>query len=216
VTVALVWIPVGADGTGLVIAGSRWYERLVARRERRAPAALYHAALLVDVDGVGFAIEVAEAWGHPPGERGVVAEGPVGLRALGRWPLFRYEVRCWRGGAVPDLDHAVGAPHTWRAPEGGAARLVQLTADVPRLVWGRDELGVGDMWNSNSVAAWLLVRSGHDVDHVRPPVGGRAPGWRAGLVAAEHPPAHAAHNPHDAGAAAPGAVSRLGRTRRRG
>jgi hypothetical protein len=38
------------------------------------------------------------------------------------------------------------------------------------------------MWNSNSVIAWLIARSGIDVDAIQAPVGGRAPGWNAGLV----------------------------------
>jgi hypothetical protein len=49
------------------------------------------------------------------------------------------------------------------------------------------------MWNSNSVISWLIARSGLDVDAIHPPSGGRAPGWRAGIVVArretgyEHP-----------------------------
>ena len=52
------------------------------------------------------------------------------------------------------------------------------------VTWGRDELGTGDMWNSNSLISWLLARSGHDTDAVAPPAGGRAPGWSAGLMVA--------------------------------
>ena len=37
------------------------------------------------------------------------------------------------------------------------------------------------MWNSNSLVAWLLATSGHDVTSLAPPGGGRAPGWPAGL-----------------------------------
>jgi len=51
-------------------------------------------------------------------------------------------------------------------------------------VWGRDELDAGEMWNSNSVIAWLLARSGVETDRIRPPRGGRAPGWNAGLAVA--------------------------------
>jgi hypothetical protein len=40
------------------------------------------------------------------------------------------------------------------------------------------------MWNSNSVIAWLLARSGLPVSTIKPPAGGRAPGWQAGLVTA--------------------------------
>jgi hypothetical protein len=51
-------------------------------------------------------------------------------------------------------------------------------------VWGRDELRAGEMWNSNSVISWLIARSGLDAESIRPPVGGRAPGWYAGLAVA--------------------------------
>jgi hypothetical protein len=37
------------------------------------------------------------------------------------------------------------------------------------------------MWNSNSVISWLVARSGLDVEALRPPAGGRAPGWHAGV-----------------------------------
>ena len=41
------------------------------------------------------------------------------------------------------------------------------------------------MWNSNSLVAWLLATSGHDVTSLAPPGGGRAPGWTAGLELAQ-------------------------------
>lgn len=69
-----------------------------------------------------------------------------------------------------------------------ADRILELVPEVPTLVWGRDELRAGDMWNSNSVVSWLLARSGLNIDALRPPSGGRAPGWKAGLVAAKRPP----------------------------
>jgi hypothetical protein len=62
--------------------------------------------------------------------------------------------------------------------------LLELVPFVPTAVWGRDELGTGEMWTSNSVTSWLLARSGLDIDQVTPPTGGRAPGWSAGIVAA--------------------------------
>jgi hypothetical protein len=61
------------------------------------------------------------------------------------------------------------------------ALLLALTAEFPACTWGRDEQGVGEMWNSNSLVSWLLARSGHDVDEVALPPDGRAPGWDAGL-----------------------------------
>ena len=51
-------------------------------------------------------------------------------------------------------------------------------------MWGRDELGAGEMWNSNSLISWLIARSGLAVESVQPPQGGRAPGWQAGIVIA--------------------------------
>jgi hypothetical protein len=48
-------------------------------------------------------------------------------------------------------------------------------------------MGTGEMWNSNSLTAWLLAGSGHDLAVVEPPTGGRAPGWSAGLALAVHP-----------------------------
>jgi hypothetical protein len=39
-------------------------------------------------------------------------------------------------------------------------------------------------WNSNSVIAWLLARAGLSAETVRPPPGGRAPGWAAGVAVA--------------------------------
>jgi hypothetical protein len=65
-----------------------------------------------------------------------------------------------------------------------ARRVLDLVPDVPTPVWGRDELGAGEMWNSNSFISWLLARSGLDVESIRLPAGGRAPGWDAGLVVA--------------------------------
>jgi len=40
------------------------------------------------------------------------------------------------------------------------------------------------MWNSNSVIAWVIARSGIDAKSIQPPQGGRAPGCRAGVVVA--------------------------------
>jgi hypothetical protein len=65
-----------------------------------------------------------------------------------------------------------------------AAAVLRTAGDVPPLIWGRDELGSGDMWNSNSLVSWLLARTGHDMALIQPPAGGRAPGWLAGLTLA--------------------------------
>jgi hypothetical protein len=47
------------------------------------------------------------------------------------------------------------------------------------------------MWNSNSMVAWLLASAGVNTEDVRPPPGGRAPGWDAGLVVARRRAPHA-------------------------
>lgn len=67
---------------------------------------------------------------------------------------------------------------------GDSAVSRALLADidsVPMHVWGRDPGRHGDMWNSNSVVAWLLARAGLPAGSIAPPAGGRAPGWYAGL-----------------------------------
>jgi hypothetical protein len=40
------------------------------------------------------------------------------------------------------------------------------------------------MWNSNSLISWLIARSDVEIESIQPPCGGRAPGWRAGIVMA--------------------------------
>jgi hypothetical protein len=60
-------------------------------------------------------------------------------------------------------------------------RVLDLVPQVPTPVWGRDDLKAGEMWNSNSVIAWLIASSGLETDSIQPPASGRAPGWQAGL-----------------------------------
>jgi hypothetical protein len=176
----LYWLPLGAGGHSV-----RWngkvYERLAAWHEHRPARDLYHAALEVRSRGQRYIIEMAPVWNEPSPERGVVVEGPVGTAALGRFRAFTYEVRCWRDGHIPDVAEAVNSPQRVSDDPIAAAQLLELITEVPPLTWGRDELGCGDMWNSNSLVAWLLVGTGHDMAAITPPHGGRAPGWTAGL-----------------------------------
>jgi hypothetical protein len=181
--VDLYWLPLGAGGHSVRHNG-RAYEWLKAKRERREPLTLYHAGLEVRLLGRRYVIEMTPIPRGDPDLRGVVAEGPVGSRLLGRFRLFRYEVRRWRGGAIPDIAEAVDSPRRLTSDPRVARRLLDLVASVPTYVWGRDELGARDMWNSNSLVAWLLAGSGIDAEAVQPPARGRAPGWHAGLVAA--------------------------------
>jgi hypothetical protein len=182
--VNLYWLPLGAGGHFVRLNG-RVYETIQAFRERRRRFDLYHTALIVHVPEGMFTIETA--WPIPdahPVSRGVVVEGPVGSPRIARVRTFRYEVRRWRDGVIPDLAEAVASPQRVSDDPGVARRVLDLVPSVPPLVWGRDELGTGEMWNSNSVISWLLERGGLPADRIRPPVGGRAPGWAAGIAAA--------------------------------
>jgi hypothetical protein len=113
-----------------------------------------------------------------------MVEGPVFTSRLERFRAFRYEVRCWRDGVIPDAGEAVAGAQPVATDPAAARALLGLVAEVPPLAWGRDPPGVGDMWNSNSVISWLLARSGLPVADLRPPAGGHAPGWRAGVALA--------------------------------
>lgn len=182
----LYWIPLGAGGVGFVRFNGRVYEAVAARLERRVPQDLYHTALIVSIPEGRFTVECA--WPSPDANtssRGVVVEGPVFARSAARSRAFRYEVRCWRDGVVPDLGEARGGAHRVSADADTARRLIDITQRVPGLTWGRAPLpGVGDMWNSNSVISWLLASCDLDVEAMDPPSGGRAPGWHAGVVVA--------------------------------
>jgi hypothetical protein len=179
----LYWLPLGAGGH-FVRANGRLYEAVKARLERRRPFDLYHSALEVRVPDGRFVIEQAPIRTTDGPDRGVVAQGPVGSRRLARFSLFRYELRCWRNGFIPDIAEAVDSPrHLANDPEV-ARRLLALLPLVPTPVWGRDEFHTGEMWNSNSFISWLLARSGVETGAIGPPAGGRAPGWNAGLIVA--------------------------------
>jgi hypothetical protein len=181
--VDLYWLPLGAGGHSVRING-RVYEFAAARLHKRPAYDLYHLALEVRVPEGRFTIESAPVPDPDRAARGVVAEGPVGLHVAGRLRIFRYEIRCWRDGVIPDLAEAVDSPRRLTLDQARARRLLDLVPRVPTPVWGRDELGAGEMWNSNSVIAWLIVRAGIDLDGTAPPAGGRAPGWDAGVVVA--------------------------------
>lgn len=184
-SVDLLWIPLGAGGVGFVRMNGRIYEAIKARTERRAPLHLYHTALEVHLPEGRFTIE--NAWPSPnrnTESRGVVAEGPVYNRQIAGLRMFRYEVRRWENGVVVDAGDAVGGPQRLSTDPETARRLFDAVPSVPVMLWGRDELGTGEMWNSNSVISWLLARADLAPHRLPPPAGGRAPGWNAGIAAA--------------------------------
>lgn len=182
-SVELYWLPLGAGGRFVKFNG-RAYEALAARLQRRSPCDLYHSALRVQLDGATFVIEQTPVPDRSGDRRGVVAQGAVGARWAGRFRIFRYEIRLWRDGSIPDVAEAVQSPVRLSGEEACARRVLEQVKQVPTPTWGRDELGAGEMWNSNAVIAWVLTRSGLDAASIRPPERGRAPGWRAGVVVA--------------------------------
>jgi len=207
--IALWWLPVGAGGH-FVVHTSRWWEETRAWKERRAARPLFHAALEIFTGQERYVVEMAPAWGRDSRSRNVVATGPVGLHWLGRFQLFRYEVRCWNGGDIPDRAFAPAQPTLISLTSAEVESLVWRVGEVPRYTWGRDPgkggdpqractsgracaLGrVGDMWNSNSLISWLLETSGIDTAELVPPHGGSAPGWVAGVTVARFGLAHSA------------------------
>jgi len=180
--VDLYWLPLGAGGHSVRVNG-RVFEAVVSRLERRPALDLYHSALIVRVPEGRFVIEQAPAR-RGGAERGVVSEGAVGSRRAGRFRILRYELRCWRDGVIPDVAEAVDSPQRLTHDPRLAQRILDLTPSVPMAVWGRDEQRAGEMWSSNSVISWLIVRSGLPIDAVHLPENGRAPGWNAGVVVA--------------------------------
>ena len=91
-TVELHWIPLGAGGRSVRING-RVFETIHATLQRRERCDLYHAALVIEVDGDRYTIEVAPSPDADEASRGVVGTGADGSRHLGWWRLFRYELR---------------------------------------------------------------------------------------------------------------------------
>jgi hypothetical protein len=182
-SIDLYWLPLGAGGHFVRFNGCI-YEAICALREHRQCCDLYHSALQVHIPEGRFVIEMA--WPIPNldrASRGVVVEGPVGSRTMARFRLFRYEVRRWQDGVIPDVLEAVASQRISNDVDQ-ARRVLQSIDSVPPLVWGRSEPGTGDMWNSNSMISWVLERTGVDIDNVQPPNGGRAPGWKAGVAVA--------------------------------
>ena len=178
----LFWLPLGAGGRLIRPVGIA-FEAFTARAASRRRLDLYHAALEVRTPEARFVIDAmpsllgaaARAGG------GVIAEGPMAVRHRRRFGLFRYELRCWRDGTIADAQYAVESPVRISDDAGAAGTVLELVNSVPMCTWGRDELRAGEMWTSNSVIAWLVARGLAVNGEVRPPPGGRAPGWTAGL-----------------------------------
>ena len=131
----LYWIPLGA-GARVVQTSGRIYEGLAALTQRRPRQDLYHSALVADTADGRYVVEMTPVPDDNGSERGVVGGGAVGSRLLGRPRVFRYELRRWRDGVVPDIAYAVDCPVTNHA----------ITIDAPpedvwpwmvQMGWGR-------------------------------------------------------------------------------
>ena len=179
----LHWIPLGAGGRSVRFNGIV-YESLAASVQRRPRYDIYHSALELRMpDGV-YTVEMTPVPDARGWERGVVAEGPVGVKLAGRLRIFRYEVRRWKDGVIPDLRYAVSPPAHLTDDTAAVERVFGLLPLVPTLTWGRDELRAGEMWSCNSIISWSLTRAGLDPGLILLPAGGRAPGWDAGIAIA--------------------------------
>lgn len=144
-SVDLYWLPLGAGGAAVVRWSGRLYEAVAARRDQRKARDLYHSALEVRLGAGRFVIEMAPVWSTRHPDRGVVGEGSVGLPWLGRSRLFRYEVRRWRDGVIPDRAYAVASPRRLSTDLTRAQRVLDLVPAFPTVTWGRDELDAGEM-----------------------------------------------------------------------
>ena len=184
----LYWIPLGAgDGIGarVVRLSGAIYERLKALIQRRSPQRLFHAALVAETADGRCVVEMTPVpRAGSPDERGVVGGGAVGSKHLGRARIFRYEIRRWSGGVIPDIGDAIDSPVVISTDVGEVSQVLALLPEVPSNVWGRDDARTGDMWNSNSVVSWTLARAGCADRAGPPPQHGRAPGWEAGITVA--------------------------------
>src|SRR5919108_1524078 len=167
VGIDLYWLPLGAGGNFVRFNGSV-YEAITATLAHRPRCDLYHSALEVFVPEGRYVIEMTPVLDGHGSDRGVVGEGAVGARWAGHFRIFRYELRRWRDGVIPDIDEAVESPRVISTDDGDARRLLSLVPKVPMLVWGRDEARAGEMWNSNSMISWLLACTGLNVQSVRP------------------------------------------------
>ncbi len=181
--VDLYWLPLGAGGHFVRLNG-RVFEAVAARVSGGRRATCTTRRWWCGSRREEFVIEQAPVRDGDGDRRGVVAEGAVGSSWAGRMRVFRYEIRRWPDGNIPDVGEAVDSPRQLTRDPECAQRVLDLISQVPTPVWGRDDLHTGEMWNSNSVIAWVIARAGIDTDSIRPPPGGRAPGWQAGLVVA--------------------------------
>jgi hypothetical protein len=164
--VDIFWLPLGARGHWLRLGGTV-YEAVAALLARRQRQDVYHSVLEVHAREGRFVIEMGPAIDDDSEGRGVVARGPVGFAWAAAFRILRYEVRCWPEG-ITAYEYAVESPRRLTPDASMATRVLELVREVPTPVWGRDELGAGEMWTCNSLTSWLLGRTNLG-DSIRPP-----------------------------------------------
>lgn len=135
-SVDLYWSPLGA-GAHIVRLSGKLLELLSAPVQHRRRRDLYHSALIVRVPEGRCIVEQAPIPDLYPERRGVVADGPVEVQWIGRYRVFRYEVRCWRGGVIPDIDSAVTSPVRLVDDLTVAQRILDRLPTIPTPAWGR-------------------------------------------------------------------------------
>jgi hypothetical protein len=160
------------------------YEAISAWFQHRPRLEIYHSALEVELASTRYSIEMTPVPNRRGCERGVVACGAVGTQHAGRFRIFRYEVRRWRNGIIPDLAFAVDSPIRLSDDPEVARRLLALLPSVPTPTWGRDELHAGEMWSCNSIISWTITAAGVDTEAIALPPKACAPGWDAGIAIA--------------------------------
>ena len=188
----LYWIPLGAGGRCVRFSG-RVFEALQAARQHRQRCDLYHAALVVELDGEGYTIELAPSpdadtssrgaggyWPRREPLRRLVA--PVSLRG----PLLsrRVHSRFRRGGrrTVPADQRPRRRPPAAR-PRRGRAR---ARVGTRRAEGGRDvELELDDRLADRQRGA--LDRSASPATARSRPGLGRRPRWRLAAAAFTQP-----------------------------
>ena len=183
--VDMYWLPLGARG-GWLRYGGKVYEAVAALLARRERLDIYHSVLEVHAREGRFVIEMGPAIDDDWARRGVVARGAVGFASAAALRILRYEVRCWPEG-ITAYEYVVESPLRLSNDASMATRILELARQVPTPVWGRDELDGGEMWTCSSLTSWLLGRT-NLCESIRPPHGGRAPGWDAGLTVARRGP----------------------------
>jgi hypothetical protein len=154
--VDLYWIPLGAGGHSVRFNGVV-YEAISSLIQHRPRRDVYHTALEIHTPSGLYAVEMTPVPNRRGRERGVVAEGSVGTGWVGRLRIFRYEVRRWYDGVIPDVQYAAAGPIRITDDPAVAQRVLDLLPSVPTPTWGRDELHAGEMWTCNSIISWALT-----------------------------------------------------------